>query len=97
MPPLRALVLVLKALLREARMNEVVDGGLSSYSTTLMVIAYLLQQGYRLADRNSANPPLPPNNAPQDLGHLLIGFLDRFVRRFNYTTEAVSVERVSTP
>lgn len=40
-PPLRPLVLVVKAFLKEACLNEVFTGGLSSFSLTLMVLAHL--------------------------------------------------------
>lgn len=40
-PPLRPLVLVIKAFLKEACLNEVFTGGLSSFSLTLMVLAHL--------------------------------------------------------
>ena len=47
LPPLRPLVLVLKALLRETKLNEVFSGGLSSYSLVNMVIAHLQCEGFR--------------------------------------------------
>ncbi len=40
-PPLRPLVLVLKAFLKEACLNEVFTGGLSSYALVLLVLAHL--------------------------------------------------------
>jgi DNA polymerase sigma len=46
LPPLRPLLLVLKALLREAGLNEVFSGGLSSYSLFSMVLAHLQCEGY---------------------------------------------------
>ena len=47
LPPLRPLVLVLKALLRETKLNEVFSGGLSSYSLVNMVIAHLQCEGFQ--------------------------------------------------
>lgn len=41
MHPLRPLVLVIKAFLKEACLNEVFTGGLSSFSLTMMVLAHL--------------------------------------------------------
>eukprot|EP00884_Botryococcus_braunii_P007183 jgi/Botrbrau1/16466/Bobra.0142s0060.2 len=94
MPPLRALVLFLKALLKEAGLNEVYMGGLSSYSVTLMVISHLLQSGYQLVRECGLPAHLPqPGGASSDCGNLLIGFLERFGRHFNYEKQAVSVER----
>ena len=43
-PPLAPLVLVLKVYLRRCGLNEVVQGGLSSYSLTLMVLAHLQEE-----------------------------------------------------
>jgi hypothetical protein len=96
MPPLRPLVLVLKALLRGAELNEVYHGGLSSYTTSVMVMAHLQHEGYRSPDKISVTTCWLPDLAPQDLGHLLMSFLARFVRHFNYESEAVSIQRVST-
>ena len=41
-PPLRCLVLVLKALLKEAHLNERATGGLGSYCLLNLVMAHLL-------------------------------------------------------
>ena len=43
-PPMRALVLVLKAYLRNQGLNEVSSGGLSSYSLCNMVIVHLQEE-----------------------------------------------------
>jgi DNA polymerase sigma len=97
MPPLRALVLVLKALLKQSGLNEVHQGGLSSYSVTLMVISHLQRSGFQLV-RDAGVPPhrqlATGGNAPHDLGELLLGFLKFFTEDFNYARQAVSVERV---
>lgn len=61
MPPLRPLVLVIKAFLKEAGMNEVFTGGLSSYSLCNMVIAHLQAEGFQ-ADKEAAQLPLGPHN-----------------------------------
>ena len=44
LPPLRPLALIAKAVLKEAGLNQVFTGGLSSYCTTLMVIAHLQEE-----------------------------------------------------
>lgn len=97
MPPLRALVLVIKALLKEAGLNEVFVGGLSSYSVTLMVMSHLLQSGFRLLHEGGSLPSLwpPLESELPDLGTLLLGFLEWFGHIFSYEDRAVSVERVS--
>ncbi|GFR51554.1 hypothetical protein Agub_g13973, partial [Astrephomene gubernaculifera] len=46
LPPLRPLCLVVKALLKEAGLNEVFTGGVSSYVLINMVIAHLQCEGY---------------------------------------------------
>lgn len=43
-PSMKALVLVLKMYLKSQRLNEVKDGGLSSYSLNNMVIAHLQEE-----------------------------------------------------
>lgn len=53
LPPLRPLTLVAKALLKEASLNEVFTGGLSSYVITLMAIAHL-QAGAGVVNHKSA-------------------------------------------
>lgn len=44
LPPMRALVLVLKCYLKSLGLNEVATGGLSSYSLCNMVIAHLQEE-----------------------------------------------------
>jgi non-canonical poly(A) RNA polymerase PAPD5/7 len=80
-PALRALVLVLKALLREARLNERATGGLGSYCLLNLVMAHLLAEGVSAAQ-------------PTDLGGLLLSFLRRFGADFDYVRQAVSVRQV---
>ena len=43
-PALRPLVLVLKALLKDAALNDVSTGGLSSFTLANMVLAHLLEE-----------------------------------------------------
>jgi hypothetical protein len=45
LPPLRPLVLLLKVLLKQASLNEVFSGGLSSWSLINMVVAHLQAEG----------------------------------------------------
>lgn len=97
-PALRPLILVVKAVLKEAGLNEVFSGGLSSYSTTLMVMAHLQAEGVApppTAAEEDGDPaaataaPLPP--LTHDCGRLLWSFFHRFGRRFDYAREAVRV------
>jgi hypothetical protein len=43
-PPLAPLTLVIKVFLRSCGLNEVANGGLSSFSITNMVLAHLMQE-----------------------------------------------------
>lgn len=79
--PLRPLALVVKAVLKEAGLNEVFSGGLSSYCTTLMVMAHLLAAG-----PDAASP------ATADCGALLWSFFQLYGREFDYATGAVRVQ-----
>ncbi|KAL3160428.1 hypothetical protein ABBQ32_010750 [Trebouxia sp. C0010 RCD-2024] len=99
-PPLRVLVLTIKAMLKETMLNEVFTGGLSSYSIVNMVMTHLLCMGYQLPSL-----PGPVGNGPgfwgslvpapeqpeEDVGELLLSFLDHFGSSFNYALNAVSV------
>lgn len=53
LPPLRPLVLAVKALLRDRGLNEVFTGGVGSYAVVNLVVAHLQEQGY------SIDPPFP--------------------------------------
>jgi len=78
LPPMRALVLVLKCYLKSLGLNEVATGGLSSYSLCNMVIAHLQEE-------------LKAGRDIYDLGESLYAFLLRYGEEFDYETEAVSV------
>ncbi|KAG2500643.1 hypothetical protein HYH03_001410 [Edaphochlamys debaryana] len=77
-PPLKPLVLVLKAYLKACRLNEVNTGGLSSYSLTNMVIAHLQEE-------------LKAGHDVSDLGETLYTFLLRYGEEHDYRDQAVSV------
>ncbi|XKL60343.1 hypothetical protein PGB90_001359 [Kerria lacca] len=80
-PPLKKLVLVLKQFLLQRDLNEVFHGGISSYSLILMCISFLqlhhFEKNVRLED---------------NLGVLLIEFLELYGRKFNYLKTAISVK-----
>lgn len=57
LPPLRPLMLAAKAVIREAGLNEVFTGGLSSYTLALMVISHL-QVGVSHFDTETVRQPL---------------------------------------
>ncbi len=44
-PALRPLVHVIKSYLKSQRLNDVAEGGLSSYGLTYMVLAHLMVRG----------------------------------------------------
>ncbi|GFR47440.1 hypothetical protein Agub_g9163 [Astrephomene gubernaculifera] len=77
-PPLKPLVLVLKAYLKACKLNEVNTGGLSSYSLTNMVIAHLQEE-------------LKSGHDISDLGETLYTFLLRYGEDHDYSSMAVSV------
>ncbi|GBF99928.1 poly(a) polymerase [Raphidocelis subcapitata] len=77
-PPLAPLVLVLKVYLRRCGLNEVAQGGLSSFSLTLMVLAHLQEE-------------IKAGNDVFDLGEALYSFLLRYGEEFDYAGDAVSV------
>lgn len=84
-------------------LNEVYTGGLSSYSIVNMVMTHLLCMGYQLPSL-----PGPIGDGPgfwgslvpaleqpeEDVGELLLSFLDHFGSSFNYALNAVSVGQV---
>lgn len=82
-PPLRPLVLVVKAFLRQKGLNEVYTGGLSSYSIFLMVLAHL--QAERLVPPDGSTPD--PSAQYPPLGLLLWGFFQRYGCAFNYHSQ----------
>ncbi|KAL0029353.1 hypothetical protein WJX77_001697 [Trebouxia sp. C0004] len=99
-PPLRVLVLVIKALLKETMLNEVFTGGLSSYSIVNMVMTHLLCMGYKQPDLPGPAGTGPglwgslepaPEQPEEDAGDLLISFFERFGAGFDYSRHAVSV------
>ncbi|KAK9842314.1 hypothetical protein WJX81_006101 [Elliptochloris bilobata] len=82
-PALRPLALTLKAMLRVAQpapLHEVATGGLGAYSLVNMLVAHLMLDAKE-------------GGAPGDWGRLLLGFLERFGRRFDYDVQAVAVGR----
>lgn len=77
-PGLKPLVLVIKAYLKALGLNEVANGGLSSYGLTNMVIAHLQEE-------------LKQGRDVSDLGETLYGFLLRYGEEYSYELDAVSV------
>lgn len=74
---------------QQYKLNEVHNGGLSSYSLVSMVVAHLISEGYTI---DGSVPSLDPSAL--DLGKLLWGFLERYGNRFDYEDQAVSVREV---
>ena len=106
LPPLRPLALIAKAVLKEAGLNQVFTGGLSSYCTTLMVIAHLQEEAAE-ADKAAAAAAAAAStsSAPSsssyalhyhrlvDMGHLLLSFFRRYGKSFDYERQAVRVSK----
>ena len=101
---------MVKALLKQWRLNEVFHGGLSSYSAVLLALGHLLHErgggprrhfdptrnrdpgesfGAGLGSESGASSAV--GGGEPDLGHALLGFLERYGVRFDYEREAVSV------
>ena len=69
LPQLAPLVVVLKSFLRDLSLNDVYSGGLSSYCLVVLLFQFMREcetYGY----------------PTQDCGHLLVGFLNNFLWRF---------------
>ena len=64
-PPLRPLILFIKALLREKGLNEVFTGGLGSYAILNMVMAHLQGHGYTVALSDHAAVPIADGQPSQ--------------------------------
>lgn len=79
-PVLPKLVMVLKQFLLNRNLNEVFNGGMSSYCLTLLIISYL--QG--------PHKPGSPT-ASTNLGTLLLEFFELYGLNFNYENVAISV------
>lgn len=91
-PALRPLVLVVKALLKQWNLNQVFRGGLSSYAAALLMLAHL-QTLNPTQTLSGLGLPVAGAHAGVDLGHALLGFLERFGQQFDYEREAVSVRQ----
>eukprot|EP01012_Entosiphon_sulcatum_P009387 TRINITY_DN1525_c0_g1_i1.p1 TRINITY_DN1525_c0_g1~~TRINITY_DN1525_c0_g1_i1.p1 ORF type:complete len:382 (-),score=51.79 TRINITY_DN1525_c0_g1_i1:49-1167(-) len=81
-PAAKPLIIVLKALLRAANLNNVYLGGLSSYSITLMVVSFLQMHPYYKSKQHRDR---------YQLFDLLIDFSAFYGKDFNYHTTAISV------
>jgi len=86
MPPLRYLVLALKAFLSTRGLNSAATGGLSSYAIICLAISYL--------HHNPTKRPVQYLEHPMEeesLGHLLIDLFGYYASTFPYQTSYVSV------
>lgn len=80
-PSLRSLTLVMKALLKQARLNDRATGGVGSYCLLNLVMAHLQAEGVQAG-------------TPANMGQLLLSLLLRFGKDFDYAHKAVSVREV---
>jgi non-canonical poly(A) RNA polymerase PAPD5/7 len=88
-PPLRPLVLVLKALLAQQGLNEVYTGGVGSYTLLTLVLAHLKMEAAAVADGLEEAAEVLRG----DFGVLLRRFLRRYGVEMDTQTMAVSVAR----
>jgi non-canonical poly(A) RNA polymerase PAPD5/7 len=82
MPALRALVLVVKAFLRQRSMNEVFTGGLGSYSIICLAVSFL--QMHPKIRRGEIDPG-------RNLGVLVMEFFEFYGLYFNYHEVGISL------
>lgn len=106
-PVLEKLVLVLKQFLLQRDLNEVFTGGISSYSLILMCISFLQLHPRQMAvgaGNESATTGTTTSGGGggcavsalldnQNLGVLLIEFLELYGRKFNYMKTGISVKQ----
>jgi non-canonical poly(A) RNA polymerase PAPD5/7 len=79
-PLLKQLVMLLKYILNHRGLNEVWTGGLGSYALTLLVVNFFQQHPRESAPREGEN-----------LGTLLLEFLELYGRNFNYEQNGIRV------
>ena len=82
-PPLRPLVLVLKRLLKTHALDDASTGGCGGYLLVSLAVSHLRACGDEAKSQGA------------DLGALLIGFLRRYGRDFDYARTAVAAGRAS--
>ena len=78
LPPMRALVTVIKVFLQQRELNEVYSGGLGSYAVLVMVAAFL---------------QLHKNKSESNLGILLVDFFRLYGRNLSHMNVGVSCRR----
>lgn len=83
LPPLRPLTFVLKYFLAARGLNEPYSGGVGSFMLQLMLVGFLQQR-----ERDAVNYRRPAVN---NLGCMLLEFLELFGLQFNYCTTGISV------
>lgn len=81
--PMRKLVLFIKYFVMTRGLNETFNGGLGSYATCLMVASFLQQHPFTDLESGATD---------DNLGHLLIDFLDLYGRTFNYVKTGLSIK-----
>ncbi|GBG32330.1 PolyA RNA polymerase protein 1 [Hondaea fermentalgiana] len=89
MPALRPLVLTIKYFLAQRDINETYRGGIGSHLCLCMIVSMLQQFRRRmLLSKDQQNDRVEDL---EDLGALLLEFLDLYGRRFNYGKVAISL------
>lgn len=81
-PCLRILIMLIKQMLNERKLNTVYRGGISSYSLYMMIISFL--QRHPRAD-------ILRTNTEVNIAVLLIEFFDLYGSKFNYESVCISV------
>lgn len=82
--PVVPMVLVLRALLQQHRLDKVMSGGLSSWVVALMVVGFLVQR----LRQDSASV----QEAGWDVGVLLVDFMRLYGQSFDCSTQVVAID-----
>lgn len=81
-PCLRILIMLIKQMLQEKKLNTVYRGGLSSYSLYMMIISFL---------QRHPRVEILRTNTEVNIAVLLIEFFDLYGSKFNYDSVCISV------
>ena len=85
-PPLKSIVLILRTLLFEKRLDNAYTGGVTCFGLVLLVARYLQHVNQKSLTDDPMHPPSP------SCGALLSGFLSFFGSNFDPHTQGISID-----
>ncbi|CAI5733861.1 unnamed protein product [Hyaloperonospora brassicae] len=96
LPRLKPLLMVLRQMLREKALNSAFTGGLSSYAVALLAV-FLVEASDSDDGGDSGRTRRGPSETlrereAQELGHLLLGFLEYYGTAFDYYSTGLSLK-----